>query len=79
MAETACGGGKMNHIEMLERELDQKREPKPKTYTLEEIAQKICDSYKYCTEDCPGFEYCRHDKKGVLVWLKTILKSEPNT
>jgi hypothetical protein len=50
-----------------------------KKYTIEEIAQKICDSYKYCTEKCPGFEYCRHDKKGVLEWLQTILKSEPNT
>lgn len=43
-------------------------------YTLEEIAQKICDSYKYCTEDCPGFDLCRHDKKGVLVWLKKVVE-----
>ncbi len=47
---------------------------KEKTYTIEEMAQKICDSYKYCTEDCPGFEYCRHDKKGVLEWLRKVVE-----
>lgn len=45
-------------------------------YTIEEIAKKICDSFKYCTEDCPGFEYCRHEKNGTLVWLQKVLKGD---
>lgn len=63
----------MNHIEWLERQ----QEPKPKTYTLEEIAKKICDSYEECTEgECPGFDYCnrRLNKNGVLEWLKEIVE-----
>ena len=44
------------------------------TYTLEEIAKKICDSYEECEEcGCPGFAYCRHDKKGALVWLQSVV------
>lgn len=67
----------MNHIEMLERELDQKREPKPKTYTIEEIAQKICESYEECKEgECPGFAYCRHERKGTIVWLQKVLNGD---
>lgn len=65
----------MNHIEMFERELDQKREPKPKTYTIEEIARKICDSYEECKEgECPGFAYCRNEKRGTLIWLTEVMK-----
>jgi hypothetical protein len=46
-------------------------------YTLEEIAQKICESYEECTEGvCPGFDYCnrRLKKNGVLEWLKEIVE-----
>ena len=46
-------------------------------YTIEEIAQKICDSYKYCKEgECPGFAYCRHEGTGTLAWLKKVLNSD---
>lgn len=46
-------------------------------YTIEEIAQKICDSYEECTEgECPGFDYCRHERKGTLVWLLKVLNGD---
>jgi len=52
-----------------------------KTYTLEELAKMICESYEECAEGvCPGWDYCDLRKSnGILEWLKTILKSEPNT
>ncbi len=48
---------------------------KEKTYTLEEIAGKICDSYEECKEgECPGFAYCNSDMKGTLVWLRKVVE-----
>lgn len=48
--------------------------PMPKTYTLEEIAWMICNSYDECAEGkCPGFDYCHKGENGVLVWLKLIV------
>lgn len=43
---------------------------------IDELAKKICESYKYCTEDCPVFKYCRHERKGTLVWLKKVLNGD---
>lgn len=45
------------------------------TYTIEEIAKKICDSYEECAEGvCPGFDLCQFRKQnGVLIWLKEVL------
>ena len=70
-----CGNKGMACKACTVKELDGKRVTspsmwKPKTYTLEEIAAKICESYEECTEgECPGFDYCRHKKKGTLTWL----------
>lgn len=51
--------------------------PKPKTYTLEEIADLICNSYGECCETtCPGFDYCRQNKNGVLTWLEKLEKGD---
>lgn len=52
--------------------------PKPKTYTIEELAKKICDSYDECTEgECPGYEHCNFKKRnGTLVWLRGVLKDD---
>lgn len=65
----------MNHIEMLERELDQKTHH-GQLYTLAEIAEKICASYgAECIEGvCPGFRYCRQRKNGVLEWLRKVVE-----
>lgn len=50
-----------------------------KIYTVEELAELICGSYEECTEgECPGFAYCKHDKKGVLVWLQSIVERGGN-
>lgn len=47
------------------------------TLTLEELATKICKSYKECKEgECPGFAYCRHKKKGTIVWLQKVLNGD---
>lgn len=49
--------------------------PKPKTYTLEEIAGKICESYEECTEgECPGWDYCGKEHNGVLEWLRKVVE-----
>lgn len=50
--------------------------PKEKSYTIEEIAQKICESYEECTEGvCPGFDYCDVRKKnGILEWLRKVVE-----
>ena len=43
-------------------------------YTIEEIAQMICNSYEECKEGkCPGFDYCRKGRVGTLEWLKWIV------
>lgn len=48
---------------------------KPKTYTLEEIADKICESYDECVEGkCPGFDFCRPLHNGVLEWLRKVME-----
>ena len=48
-----------------------------RTLTLEELAKKICESYEVCKEgECPGFPYCRHDRKGILVWLRQVVKND---
>lgn len=48
-----------------------------KTMTLEELAQKICDSHGECTEgECVGFDYCSKNKNGVLVWLQKVIANE---
>ena len=59
-------------------EQKQAETPKPKTYTLEELAELICGNYDECSEDCPGFAYCRHDHKGVLVWLRSAVERSGN-
>lgn len=47
------------------------------TMTIEQLAQKICDSYTDCKEEqCPGFPYCRHKKKGTIVWLQKVLNGD---
>ncbi len=47
-------------------------------YSLEEIAQKICDSQHECSEACVGFADCHKGQNGVLVWLRKVLKNEQN-
>ncbi len=43
-----------------------------KTYTLEELATKICDGFEECVEgECPGFAYCGSET-GTLVWLRRL-------
>lgn len=49
-----------------------------KTYTLEELAKKICDSIpaEEC-DHCPATLYCRTGHNGMLDWLKKVLNGEP--
>lgn len=43
-------------------------------YTLEEIAEAICDSTANCSEACPGWNYtCRKGNKGTLQWLQEVM------
>jgi hypothetical protein len=44
-----------------------------KVLTLEELAQRICNSYDEC-DDCPAAGYCRHGHTGMIDWLREVLE-----
>ena len=49
-------------------------QPNGSLYTLEEIAEAICNSTANCSEACPGWNYsCREGSKGTLQWLREVL------
>lgn len=47
-----------------------------KTMTLEELAQKICDSYAECVEgECPAFACC-FKGGGMIKWLREVVGND---
>ena len=69
----------MSYMAYHEQKQEQERKPVAveQLYSVKEIAQKICESYEECKEgECPGFAYCRHEKKGTLVWLQKVLNGD---
>ena len=51
------------------------------TITLKELAEKICENLSNYENDCagckdgscPATEYCRHNHKGMVDWLRKVL------
>ena len=44
-----------------------------KTLTLEELAQKICDSFAEC-DKCPADKCCSYLHNGMADWLREVVK-----